>query len=130
MAIRRSGVDRNIFIGVYINIHTIMNMRRAQRAEISTLRSSVCAYTLLRRVLIHADCKWPSPTSSTTLPLYEMIACFIETKLPLGQDFQRNATVFKWGQCTKLAAGGSFSFFWLFLGALEINFWRHNWAVN
>ena len=37
-----------------------------------TLRSSVCAYTLLRRVLIHADCKWPSPTPSTTLPLYEM----------------------------------------------------------
>ena len=42
-----------------------------------TLRSSVCAYTLLRRVLIHADCKWPSPTPSTTLPLYEMITCFI-----------------------------------------------------
>ena len=40
-----------------------------------TLRSSVCAYTLLRRVLIHAD--WPSPTPSTTLPLYEMITCFI-----------------------------------------------------
>ena len=28
-----------------------------------------------------------------------MITCFIQTKLPLGQDFQRNATVFKWGQC-------------------------------
>ena len=42
-----------------------------------TLRSSVCAYTLLRRVLIHADCKWTSPTPSTTLPLYKMITCFI-----------------------------------------------------
>ena len=64
---------------------------------VHTLRSSVCAYTLLRRVLIYADCKWPSPTPFTTLPLYEMITCFIYTKLPLGQDFQRNATVFKWG---------------------------------
>ena len=64
-----------------------------------TLRSSVCAYTLLRRVLIHADCRWPSPTPSTTLPLYEMITCFIQTKLQLGHDFQRNATVSKWGQC-------------------------------
>ena len=45
--------------------------------RVCTLRSSVCAYTLLRRVLIHADCKWPSPTPSTTLPLYEMITCFI-----------------------------------------------------
>ena len=65
----------------------------------TTLRSSVCAYTLLRRVLIHADCRWPSPTPSTTLPLYEMITRFIQTKLQLGHDFQRNATVFKWGQC-------------------------------
>ena len=37
---------------------------------------AVCAYTLLRRVLIHADCKWPSPTPSTTLPLYEMFVSF------------------------------------------------------
>ena len=72
----------------------------ARSTSWGTLRSSVCAYTLLRRVLIHADCKWPSPTPSTTLPLYEMITCFIQTKLPLGQDFQRDATVFKWGQCT------------------------------
>ena len=35
------------------------------------------SYTPLRRVLIHADCQWPSPTPSTTLPLYEMITCFI-----------------------------------------------------
>ena len=27
-----------------------------------TPRSSVGAYTLLQRVLIHADCKWPSTT--------------------------------------------------------------------
>ena len=69
-----------------------------------TLRSSVCAYTLLRLVLIHADCKWPSPIPSTTLPLYEMITCFIQTKLLLGQDFQRDATVFKWGQCIQYCA--------------------------
>ena len=47
------------------------------RPKTNTLRSSVCAYTLLRRVLIHGDCKRPSPTPSTTLPLYEMITCFI-----------------------------------------------------
>ena len=70
-----------------------------ERTHKHTLRSSVCAYTLLRRVLIHADCRWPSPTPSTTLPLYEMITCFIQTKLQLGHDFQRNATVSKWGQC-------------------------------
>ena len=78
----------------YIFLHLNLSIHRP------TLRSSVCAYTLLRRVLIHADCRWPSPTPSTTLPLYEMITCFIQTKLQLGHDFQRNATVFKWGQCT------------------------------
>ena len=52
--------------------------------HLTTLRSSVCrrmcAYTLLRRVLIHADCRWPSPT----LPLYEMITCFIKPNCRLG----------------------------------------------
>ena len=69
-----------------------------------TPQQCVCLHTATRRVLIHADCRWPSPTNSTTLPLYEMITCFIQTKLPLGQDFQRNATVFKWGQCKNLLA--------------------------
>ena len=30
------------------------------------------SYTLIRRALIHADCRWPSPT----LHLYEMTAHF------------------------------------------------------
>ena len=54
------------------------HQRKSQwRTQKVTLFSSVCAYTLLRRVVIYADCKWPSPTPSTTLPLYEMITCFI-----------------------------------------------------
>ena len=50
----------------------------------------IMACTLIRRVLIHAACRWPS----STLPLCEMMVYFISSKKPIRQDFQRNTTVF------------------------------------
>ena len=64
-------------VGLIAKLQALQALRVHEASSQLTLRSSVCAYTLLRRVLIHADCKWPSPTPSTTLPLYEMITCFI-----------------------------------------------------
>ena len=58
-------------------IYVSYSMHLTRVVTLNVHSVAVCAYTLLRRVLIHADCKWPFPTPSATLPLYEMITCFI-----------------------------------------------------